>query len=145
MSSIRKLYENAIKYEESTLAHYIAHLLQEGKVKLEDDESTIDFKLADHDRVQQMINKNELGFSNVKPFALKYSNNSFVFVYANNQQEAIELFQRTLRTRPKNCHEYSMDFVIEKGNRFISFRDLKKEFTKFPDLIGFYEREIAYQ
>jgi hypothetical protein len=62
---VRDLYIDAICYEEVSLAHYIHHLLQEGKVSLEDDAAHLDLNLADHEKVREMIENNVLGFHKV--------------------------------------------------------------------------------
>lgn len=145
MSSIKKLYEKALKYEHSSLAHYIAHLIREGKISLDDDEAALDLTQADHSIVRASIERNDLCFSLIKVFSLKHSDMKFAFIYARNQQEAIDYFKKIFKSVPKNCHEYPMDFVIEKGNRFVSFRDLKRECAQFPTFIGYYEREMVYR
>ncbi|WML38677.1 hypothetical protein RCG19_15930 [Neobacillus sp. OS1-2] len=145
MSSIREAFEDSIKYDQPSLAHYIFHFVQEGIVKWEDDASVLDFSKGDKIKVQQMIESNLLGFNIIGVFALKQSANRFIFIYAKDEEEAIEFFRKELKSSPKNCHEYLMDFVIEKGNRSISFRDLKKEYERFPAIIGYYERDPLYQ
>lgn len=143
MLSVRVLYEEAIKHEHSALAHYIIHLLQEGKIQL-DDESIVDLSQAEYEKVKKMIEGNALGFKVMNVYALKHTEKQFAFIYAKDKQEAIDYFRKEFCANPKNCHEYPMEFVIEKGNRFISFRDLKMEYDQFPALIGFYEKEMVY-
>ncbi len=140
MSSIRELYESSIEHEHVSLAHYILHLLQEGIVSLEDDESTLNLSLADTEKVNNMIENNILGFSRIRVFALKRKKGTFVFIYAKDKQEATNHFSKTVRSKPINCHEYPLDFEIVKGNRFVSFREMKKEFDGFPVVVGVYER-----
>ncbi|WP_044893015.1 hypothetical protein [Bacillus alveayuensis] len=141
MTTVRELYEESIRYEEKTLAHYILHLLQEGQVSLDDDADKIDFLQADHEKVAQMIVQNQLGFSDIKVFSLKYDDKLFAFVFAASQEEAIEFFQKKFKRNPKNCHEYLLDFPMSRGNEFLTFRDMKKEHSHFPALAGFYERK----
>lgn len=140
MTTVRELYEESIRYEEKTLAHYILHLLQEGKVSLEDDADTIDFMQADHEKVAQMIRENKLGFSDIKIFSLKYDDKRFAFIFAANEEEAIQFFRQKFKRKPYNCHEYPLDFPMSRGNEFLTFRDMKKEHSHFPALAGFYER-----
>jgi hypothetical protein len=140
MTTVRELYEESIRYEEKTLAHYILHLLQEGQVSLDDDADKIDFLQADHEKVAQMIVQNQLGFSDIKVFSLKYDDKLFAFVFAASQEEAIEFFQKKFKRNPKNCYEYPLDFPMSRGNEFLTFRDMRKEHSKFPALAGFYER-----
>jgi hypothetical protein len=140
MITVRELYEESIRYEEKTLAHYILHLLQEGQVSLDDDADKIDFLQADHEKVAQMIVQNQLGFSDIKVFSLKYDDKLFAFVFAASQEEAIEFFQKKFKRNPKNCHEYPLDFPMSRGNEFLTFRDMRKEYSHFPALAGFYER-----
>jgi hypothetical protein len=140
MTTIRELYEASIHYEESTLAHYILHLLQEGKVSLEDDESFLDLDQADHQVVAELIEKNQLGFSFIKVFSLKMYANTFVFIFAKSKQDAINLYQKKFRKAPLNCYEYPLDYRICRGNEFLSFRDLKKEMIEFPSIAGYFEK-----
>lgn len=144
MSSIKELFEDAIRFEMSSFAHYLLHLLQEGKVKFDDDKSVLDFVEADNRKVQKLIGHNHLKFSTIKVFALKHSENLFQFIYANSRDEAINYFKKVLRKHPINCYEYPLYFEIARGNRVVSFRELKKEFSSFPALIGYYEREYAH-
>lgn len=141
MTTVRELYEESIRYEEKTLAHYILHLLQEGKVSLEDDVDSLDFMQADHEKVAQMIRENKLGFSDIKIFSLKYDNKRFAFIFAASEEEAIQFFRQKFKRKPYNCHEYPLDFPMSRGNEFLTFRDMKKEHSHFPALAGFYERK----
>jgi len=140
MTTVRELYEESIRYEEKTLAHYILHLLQEGKVSLEDDVDSLDFMQADHEKVAQMIRENKLGFSDIRIFSLKYDNKRFAFIFASSKEEAIQFFRQKFKRKPYNCHEYPLDFPMSRGNEFLTFRDMKKEHSHFPALAGFYER-----
>lgn len=141
MTTVRELYEDSIRYEEKTLAHYILHLLQEGQVSLDDDAYSLDFTKADHQKVAQMIEQNQLGFSDIKIFSLKYDNKRFAFIFAASKEEAIQFFQQKFKRKPYNCHEYPLDFPMSRGQEFLTFRDMKKEYSHFPALAGFYERK----
>jgi hypothetical protein len=140
MTTVRELYEESIRYEEKTLAHYILHLLQEGKVSLEDDADSLDFTQADHEKVAKMILQNQLGFSDIRIFSLKYDNKRFAFIFAASEEEAIQFFRQRFKRKPYNCHEYPLDFPMSRGQEFLTFRDMKKEHSHFPALAGFYER-----
>lgn len=140
MITVRELYEESIRYEEKTLAHYILHLLQEGKVSLDDDADSLDFTQADHRKVSKMIEQNLLGFSDIKVFSLKYDDKLFAFIFAASKEEAIQFFHQKFKRKPYNCHEYPLDFPMSRGNEFLTFRDMKKEYSHFPALAGFYER-----
>ncbi|WP_231597683.1 hypothetical protein [Bacillus sp. SA1-12] len=48
---VEDLYLDSIRFEESTLAHYIHHLLTEEKISLDDNISKIDLDQADHQKV----------------------------------------------------------------------------------------------
>jgi hypothetical protein len=39
-----------------------------------------------------------------------------------------------------NCHEYSFDIQLARGNAVISFRDMRKEFDSFPAIAEYFER-----
>lgn len=144
MTTVRGLYEESIRYEEKALAHYILHLLQERQVSLDDDASLIDLSKADHEKVAQMIQQNQLGLSDIKVFSLKYDEKIFAFVFAASQEEAIEFFQKKFKRKPKNCHEYPLDFPMARGQEFLTFRDMRKEHKNFPAIAGIYERSELY-
>ncbi|KEF40146.1 hypothetical protein M670_00162 [Schinkia azotoformans MEV2011] len=144
MTTVRELYEDSIHYGEKVLAHYILHLLQEGHVSLNDDASLIDFSLVDQKKVTEMIQKNQLGFSDIKVFSLKWDDKTFAFIFAANEEEAKKHFEQQLGSKPLNCFEYPLDFPMSRGNEFLSFRDMKKEYSTFPAIAGFYERDENY-
>jgi len=140
---IKELYEDSIKYEESFIAHYILFLLHEGRISLADDVNKLKLVKADEHKFWQLYKQNPLGFSLIKVFALKHSGKIFVFIFAKDKSEAISFFQQTFNQKPINCHEYSLDTPMNLGNRFLSFRDLRKETNEFPSLIGFYEKNYG--
>jgi hypothetical protein len=122
------------------LAHYIHHLLEEGNILLDDNISKIDFDQADHQKVAELIENNGLGFHKVGIYSLKMNQNDFVFIFADSQQEAIQFYTGTFHHAPLNCHEYSLDFELVRGNGVISFREMRKEFMSFPAIAGYYKR-----
>ena len=137
---VKEVYRDCILYEESALAHYIHHLLAEKKLSLEDDMSKIDLQQADHQKVREMIEKNVLGFRKVGIYSLKMNQQEFIFIFTHKREEAIHFFMRTFFQHPLNCHEYSLDFELARGNDVISFRDMRKEFKSFPAVAGCYKR-----
>jgi hypothetical protein len=108
---------------------------------LDDDISKIDLNQADHKKVVEMVQKNVLGFHKVCIYSLKMDRKDFVFIFAASKQEAIQLYIKTFHQPPLNCHEYSLDFELSRGNGVISFRDMRKEFMSFPAIAGYFKRE----
>lgn len=138
---VKEMYQDCLLYEESSLAHYIYHLLEEKKITLDDDAAKVDLNEADHQKVAEMIEKNLLGFHRIGVYSLKMNQKAFVFIFAASQEEAIHFYTESFRKIPLNCHEYSQDFELARGNRTISFRDMKKEFDRFPAIAGFFVRK----
>ncbi|PFP27660.1 hypothetical protein COJ96_15705 [Bacillus sp. AFS073361] len=138
--SVKDLYMECLRYEESTLAHYIHHLLAAKKISLEDDFSIKDLEQADHQKVKELILNNVLGFHKVGIYSLKMNQEDFVFIFASNNQEAIRFYTKTFYQNPLNCQEYSLDCQIDRGNARISFRDIRKEFASFPAIAGYSTR-----
>ena len=137
---VRDLYIDAICYEEVSLAHYIHHLLQEGKISLEDDESKLDLNAADHAMVREMIEHNVLGFHKIGVYALKKNQHEFVFIFAEFEQEAIEFFAKTFNQTPLNCHPYSLNTQLLREHKVTTFWEMRKEHLVFPAIAGFFER-----
>ncbi|WP_144553444.1 hypothetical protein [Bacillus sp. X1(2014)] len=138
--SVKDLYMDCFRYEESTLAHYIYHLLAEKKISLDDDFSIKDLEQADHQKVKELIQNNVLGFHKVGIYSLKMNQKDFVFIFAANKQEAIQFYCKTFNQNPLNCHEYSLDYQIDRGNDGISFRDMRKEFESVPAIAGYFQK-----
>ncbi|MGM0877380.1 MAG: hypothetical protein ACQEWV_22265 [Bacillota bacterium] len=137
---VKDLYLDSIRFEESSLAHYLHHLLEEQKISLDDNISKIDFDQADHQKVAEMIESNVLGFHKVGIYSLKMNQNEFVFIFADSEQKAIKFYTETFHYAPLNCHEYSLDFELVRGNGVVSFREMRKEFMSFPAVVGYFER-----
>lgn len=138
---VRELYMDCFHYEESILAHYLHHLLEEEKISLDDDISMIDLNQANHQTVAEMIEKNVLCLHLISLYTLKRNRREFVFIYAATKKEAIQFFIKTFQQFPLNCNKYSLDVEIVRGNEMISFRALRKEYTKFPVLVGCFRKE----
>lgn len=137
---VKELYLDSIRFEQSSLAHYIYHLLAEQRISLDDPIEHLDFDQADHQKVAEMIQTNLLGFSEVGIYSLKRNAKDFVFIFAHNKQEAMEFFTKTFQQGPLNCHEYSLDFELVRGKTVISFREMRKEFEHFPAIAGNFTR-----
>ncbi|MBV7504830.1 hypothetical protein KW850_06075 [Bacillus sp. sid0103] len=137
---VKDLYMDCFRYEESSLAHCIYHLLAEQKISLDDDISKIDLEQADHQKVRKLIQNNVLGIHKVGIYSLKMNQKEFVFIFAANKQEAIQFYTKTFHQNPLNCHEYSLDYQLARGNEVISFRDMRKEFMSFPAIAGYFKR-----
>ncbi|MDQ1005091.1 hypothetical protein QFZ28_005669 [Neobacillus niacini] len=137
---VKEAYLDSLLYEESALAHYIHHLLAEKKISLDDDMSKIDLEQADHQRVREMIENNVLGIHKIRVYSLKMNQKEFVFIYAGSEQEAIQFYTNTFYQSPLNCHEYTLDFQLARGNEVISFRDMRKEFESFPAIAGYFKK-----
>jgi hypothetical protein len=108
---IKEAYSDSLQYEESSLAHYIHHLLAEKKISLDDDISKLNFHQANHQK-------------------------DFVFIFALSEEEAIHYYRKTFHQRPRNCHEHLLDFQFYRGKEVISFRDMRKECDSFPAIAG---------
>ena len=137
---VKELYLDSIHFEHSSLAHYIYHLLAEQKISLDDTIHQLDFEQADHQKVAELIQNNVLGFHRVGIYSLKRNAKDFVFIFACSEQMAIQFFTETFRQTPLNCHEYSLDFELARGNGVISFRDMRKEFESFPAIAGYFAK-----
>jgi hypothetical protein len=138
---VKDLYQDCFRFEESSLAHYIYHLLAEQKISLDDNISKIDLNQADHQKVAELIQTNVLGFHKICIYSLKMDQKDFVFIFAASKHKAIQFYTKTFHQTPLNCHEYSLDFELARGNGVISFRDMRKEFMSFPAIAGYFKRE----
>lgn len=137
---VAELYLDAFRLEQSSLAHYLYHLLEERKISMEDHIDCVDFEQANHQKVAELIQNNQLGIRKLGIYSLKRNEKEFVFIYAYSVQEAIEFFTKSFQQRPLNCHEYSLDFELARGNGVITFREMKKEFGRFPVVAGYFTR-----
>lgn len=137
---VEELYLDSIRFEESSLAHYLYHLLTEQKISLDANILKLDLDQADHQKVAEMILNNVLGFHKIRIYSLKMNQKDFVFIFSSSEQEAIQFYTETFQQSPWNCHEYSLDFQLARGNEVISFWDLRKEFERFPAIAGYFGR-----
>ncbi|WP_239094188.1 hypothetical protein [Bacillus sp. B15-48] len=68
---IKDVYLDSITYEQSSLAHYLYHLLAEQKISLDDKIDRLDFNQADHQKVAELIENNVLKFRKIGVYSLK--------------------------------------------------------------------------
>ena len=137
---VKEAYFDSLRFQESALAHYIHHLLGEMKISLDDDMSKIDLQQADHLKVREMIQINVLGIHKIRVFSLKMNQMDFVFIFAASEQAAIQFYTEKFHLTPLNCHEYSLDFQLARGNDVISFRDIRKENEDLPAIAGYFNK-----
>ncbi|MEH7388413.1 hypothetical protein V7147_23895 [Bacillus sp. JJ1521] len=135
---VKDLYIDALCYEEISLAHYIHHLVQEGKISLEDNSAKLDLNIADHEKVREMIESNVLGFHKIGVYSLKKNQHEFVFIFAATEQEAIEFFAKTFHHTPLNCHPYSLSTQIVRDYKVMTFWEMRKEHLSFPAIAGYF-------
>jgi hypothetical protein len=117
---VRDVYLDCFYYEESTLDHYIHHLLAEKKISLDDDISKMDLTQTNHQKVAEMIQNNVLGFHKVIIFSLKRSKKDYVLYLRSKPARCIKLYTETFQQAPLNCLEYPPDFQLPRGNDVVS-------------------------
>jgi hypothetical protein len=137
---VKDLYMDCFQYEESSLAYYLHHLLAEQKISLADNISKLDLNQANHQKVAEMIQGNPLGFLKVGIYSLKMNQKDFVFIFAGSDKKAIQFYTETFHQNPLNCHEYSLDYQLDRGNDVITFREMRKECTCIPAIAGYFKR-----
>ena len=91
-----------------------------------------------------MEHQNHLGFNKIKVYSLKKDKYKFVFIFAENEKQASEHFQKIFTAAPKNCYEYSLDVDMLRGKQVISIRELRKEHYKFPAMAFIYQKPSCY-
>lgn len=145
MITVREQYQHYIEYDHSYMAHMLHLLLKEGHVGFNDDCETIDYSKVDETKVNELVKQNYLCFNPIKVYSLKVDDYLFAFVFAKNEEEAITFTKTELKEQPRNCHEYQLDIEMERGERVITFRDMKKEHDSFPALAGYFETDPVYR
>jgi hypothetical protein len=145
MSTIIELFEECIENDYSFMAHALYYVLREKIVSPEEPHTALDDKQIDWELVNQWTTENYLCLNTVKVFSLKIADNEFAFVFAHHQQEAREFLHDSCKIKPINCHEYLLDCSMLRGNEYVTFREMKKDFLTYPALIGFYHRDEVYQ
>ncbi|WP_071393529.1 hypothetical protein [Bacillus tuaregi] len=123
MPTIKELFEEAVQNDYSYTAHSLYYLMREGLVSPNDSHTILSQVQIDTELVDEWTKQNYLCISVEKVYALKITRDEFVFVFAKNPQQASDLIKRTWSLVPRNCHEYSLDFTIVRGNEFVSFRE----------------------
>jgi hypothetical protein len=138
---VKEFYSDCLRFEETVLAHYMYYLLEERKISLDDNMDDIEYEQVDHQKVKELIERNVLGIRKVRIYSLKMNEEDFYFIFALSKQEAIQFYTKTFHHTPLNCHEYSLDFQLDRGNEAISFREMRRNFKSFPAIAGWYKRE----
>lgn len=145
MVTVREQYQYYIEHDHSYMAHLLHHLMKEGHISQEEDCKKTDYSKADEVKVNEMVEENYLYFNPIKVFSLKVDDYLFAFVFAKNAEEAMEFTKSKLKENPRNCHEYLLDIEMERGERALTFRDMKKEYDSFPALAGYFETDPVYR
>ena len=141
MPTIKELFDECIQNDYLFIAHTLYYLLLEGLVSPDSRHTILDQVEFDVDLVGEWTKQNYLRIQIEKVYSLKISDDEFVFVFARDAQTATAYIKNNWKIHARNCHEYSLDFTIIRGEECISFRNMKKDFLSFPAVIGLYERE----
>jgi hypothetical protein len=95
---VKDLCMDCFRYEESTFAHYIYHLLEEKKISLDDDMSNIDLVQEDHQKVRELIQNNVLGIHKVGIYSLKMNQKDFIFIFAASKKPCNSIPKHFIKT-----------------------------------------------
>jgi hypothetical protein len=140
MLTVKDMYEECISNGYSFMAHTLYYLLREGIVSPDDPAEGIKDEDLDYNAVKDLEAQNYLGFHITRPYSLKIAPGEFIFVFAKNEDEAISFFKKQYGLQALNCHEYPLDFSLMRGSAFITFREIQKEYSIFPAVIGFFSK-----
>lgn len=142
--TIKELFEAAVEYDESYLAHTIILLLREGKISLQDEGKVLDTVQLDVEKIKKAVEENELGVNPIKLFSLKMDQYVFAWIFAKTDKEAVNHFVNLHRKKPINCLEFPMDVEMEIGDREMTFRQLRDEQKHFPSFACYYDKRDEY-
>lgn len=142
--TIKELFEAAVEYDESLLAHTIILLLREGKISLQDEGKVLDTVKLDVEKIKEAVEENELGINPIKLYSLKMDRYRFAWIFAQSSEQATSHFINLHGQKPMNCIEFMMDWEMEIGDRTLTFREYRNEQKEFPCFAGYYDRRDEY-
>lgn len=141
MLTIKDMYEECISNGYAFMAHALYYLLHEGSVSPDDPHEVMDVAGLDYNAIKALKGQNYLGLHMTGPYSLKLAPNEFIFIFAKDEDEAVSFFEKQYGLQALNCHEYPLDFSLMRGSVFVTFREILKEFSTFPAIIGFFSNE----
>lgn len=143
---IKELYENSIQHEAIYLAYYLYSLQQQRKTSLKNDISPLNTIVANEEEIAKLI-EDPLRIYKMRVFSLDNSESETYFIFANNEQEALQLYYNTYIDTSKNCEDELYELEQIRIKKVIMMQELKKERSRFPVLVGWCkraeEKEIA--
>ena len=145
MITIKELYVECIQNPYPYLAYSLYYLLCEGLVFPDDPHTSFDSQLVDREKVDELFKQDFLCLSEIKVYCFKSSREEYAFLFATNSLEARELLIHTYNIQPLSCQESYLDFSILREDKLVTFREMKKDFSSFPALIGFFQLESVYK
>lgn len=108
-----------------------------------DDISAIDLNRLsefEHKEVAKLVESNYLKINPIDIYTLKMDQNNFALIFASNEQQAIQYFQKVFKRDPLNCFSHIMDLEFAEGKGTITFREMRKHYSTFPALVGVYDK-----
>ena len=142
--TVMELMQDAIKYEESLLAHAIMLGMRRGKWKGADAESEVDWSLLDMEEVKQARDENLLGLNTIQLYSSPLSNNRHAIIMAETPQDASTAFSRAFKRQPRVIHHLPHGMDVTTYEKDLSdaqtWREIRNEMNAFPAVAGIYHK-----
>lgn len=138
---IKELYEDSIHHEVIYLAYCLYSLQQQRKTSLKNDISSLNTIVVDEEEIAKLV-EDPLRIYKMKVFSLDDSESETYFIFAKNEQEALQLYYNTYKDiTPKICEEELSEFEQMRIKKVIMMQELKKDSSKFPVVVGWCSRK----
>lgn len=143
MGTIRKLYTDAVVFENPFMAYGIFLLAQRNLIDWEADEETLSFDPLSFEEINEAMKQNLLGLNQINLYTMK-TGNKFAFILAKDAKSAANEYVKANKRKPDFTVEINdrMDHSmhLEKTGNTLSFREVRNQTNTFPHYVGDFEK-----
>lgn len=138
--TIKQELADAIKFDDSLVAHAIYYALQKGLVQLDDPSSSLPIPILDFDIITNWMDTNYLQLCTVKLFTIRVNQNRQALYLAHDENEAsaqhFKMYGYLAQRIVEAPHEMDTSLYCEETGKHRVIRDMKRKMVEFPCWLG---------
>lgn len=143
--NINELFADALRYDESLLAHTLYSGLKDGSIEGTNSVDADLYDRIDLEKGYQLHRKNFLGLNSAKLFASPIGNGKFAMIFAEDEKTARKIYKKEFRAECGRMHllHYGLDVSTYdlETKEHQTWREYRDSLPELPAFAGIFEKD----